>query len=222
MIYPRIFLLTLFAGLILIWSSGCTTLSAKQQDFTYKSIPIAKGTIPTGEGSSVAFRGSPLPLSGNTLTSGESLRTVQLAREDLSLIDLADTKGNVRIISIVPSLDTKVCEQQTHYLSEKNKGLDAKLSLYTISVDTPFAQARFAKEADIHNVTFLSDYRGAQFGRAHGLFLEGPHVLARAIMVVDRNNTVRYLQVTPDLGNMPDMEAAFTAARVLVGTPSSS
>ena len=100
-----------------------------------------------------------------------------LTQTDLSPIDLTATKGKgkVRIISVVPSLDTPVCEQQTHYLSEKNKGLDKMVELVTVSIDTPFAQKRFAEEAHITNVTFLSDYRGAEFGKTYGLFLKRPH-----------------------------------------------
>jgi len=125
-------------------------------------------------------------------------------------------KGKVRIISVVPSLDTKVCEQQTHHLSEKNKGLDNMVELITVSIDTPFAQKRFADEANIHNVTFLSDYRNAEFGKAYGLFLKDPHILARAILIVDAQNTVRYLQITPELAQMPDMDKAFQFARQLI------
>ena len=149
---------------------------------------------------------------------GDPLRDVKLVQTDLSLTSVTDTKGKgkVRIISVVPSLDTKVCEQQTHYLSEKNKGLDKMVELITISVDTPFAQKRFSEEAKIHNVTFLSDYRGVDFGKAHGLFLKDPHLLTRAILVVDKNNVVRYLQVTPELAQLPDMEEAFRFARKLV------
>jgi thiol peroxidase len=119
------------------------------------------------------------------------------------------------VISIVPSIDTKVCEQQTHYLSEKNKGLDRQVEMMTISVDTPFAQKRFAEEAKITNVTFLSDYRGGDFGKTHGLLMKDPHILARAVMVVDKDNVIRYLQVTPELAQLPDMDAAFNAARIL-------
>ena len=133
-------------------------------------------------------------------------------------MNIADTagKGKVRIISVVPSLDTKVCEQQTHHLSEKSKGLDNMVELITVSIDTPFAQKRFADEAKIHNVTFLSDYRNAEFGMAYGLFLKDPHILARAIMVVDAQNTVRYLQITPELAQLPDMDKAFQFARKLI------
>lgn len=203
--------------------AGCETGGdGTDSGFTYKPISVAEGTVAAGEGSSVAFGGDALELTGPGIQIGDTLRSVKVARSDLSLLDIAGTKGKVRIISVVPSIDTKVCEQQTHYLSEKNQGLDATVDLYTISVDTPFAQGRFAKEAKIQNVTFLSDYRGGEFGRAHGLLLEGPHLLARAVMVVDQHNVVRYLQVTPELANMPDMEAAFEAARSLVDKPAQS
>jgi thiol peroxidase len=187
-------------------------------EFMYKNLTVADGTATAGEGHSVLFKGSPLMLSGNGIKVGDHLRDVKVAQTDLSLVDIVHTKGEgkVRIISIVPSLDTKVCEQQTHHLSEKNKGLDKMVELITVSVDTPFAQKRFAEEARIGNVTFLSDYRGADFGKAHGLFLKDPHLLARAIMVVDKDNVIRYLQITPELAQLPDMEAAFQFARSLI------
>jgi thiol peroxidase len=166
----------------------------------------------------VLYKGSPLMLSGNGVKVGDVLRDVKVTQTDLSLVNITHTKGQgkVRIISVVPSLDTPVCEQQTHYLSEKNKGLDKMVELITVSVDTPFAQKRFAGEAKIDNVTFLSDYRGVEFGKAHGLFLKDPHILTRAIMVIDANNTVRYLQVTPELAQLPNMEEAFRFARSLI------
>ncbi len=196
---------------------GCASFSHEtDSSFSYQSIPVATGTATAGKGSSIQFRGTALALSGTGISKGDSLRPVNVAKGDLSLLDIASTNGRVRVISIVPSIDTKVCEQQTHYLSEKNRGLDAQVDLYTISVDTPFAQDRFAKEAKINNVTFLSDYRGGDFGLTYGLLLEGPHLLARAVLVVDQDNVIQYLQVTPDLATMPDMEAAFAAARKLL------
>ncbi|MGE0642162.1 MAG: thiol peroxidase [Nitrospira sp.] len=198
---------------------GCQTMGGSAgQAFSYKSMPVADGSATAGEGNKVLFKGDPLPLSGNGVQIGDRLRDVNLAQNDLSLINIAETKGagKVRIINIVPSLDTPVCEQQTHHLSEKNKGLDRMVELITVSVDTPFAQKRFAQEAKIANVTFLSDYRGGDFGKAHGLFLEGPHILTRAVMVVDKMNTIRYLQITPELTQLPNMEEAFQFARQLV------
>lgn len=199
--------------------AGCqTTAGPFGQAFSYKNMPVADGSITAGEGNKVLFRGNPSTLVGNGIKVGDTLRDVKVAQNDLSLVNIAQTKGagKVRIISVVPSLDTPVCEQQTHHLSELNKGLDKMVELITVSVDTPFAQKRFAEDAKIANVTFLSDYRGAEFGKTHGLFLEDQHVLTRAIMVVDKTNTIRHLQITPELAQLPDMEEAFQIARRLV------
>lgn len=208
-----------FALCLLIGIAGCAGMGTPAATgFLYKNISVADGSAVAGEGNNILFKGSPLGLSGTAIKTGEALRDVKVAQNDLSLINIAQTKGagKVRIISVVPSLDTPVCEQQTHHLSEKNKGLDKLVELITVSVDTPFAQKRFSQEAKIDNVTFLSDYRGGEFGKTYGLFLGGPHLLARAIMVVDKNNTVRYLQITPELTHLPDMEEAFRVARSLI------
>lgn len=196
--------------------AGCAGMG--ESGFLYKNLTVADGSATAGDGNNILFKGTPLELAGSEIKTGDSLRDVQVTQTDLSLVNIAQTKGEgkVRIISVVPSLDTPVCEQQTHYLSEKNKGLDKMIELITVSIDTPFAQKRFAQEAKIDNVTFLSDYRGGDFGKTHGLFLKGPHILARAVMIVDQNNTIRYLQITPELSQLPDMEAAFRFARSLI------
>jgi thiol peroxidase len=211
---PIVFALSLSLGI-----AGCAGMGTPANTaFLYKNISVADGSAVAGEGNNVLFQGKPLGLAGTPIKTGDTLREVKVAQNDLSLINIAQTKGagKVRIISVVPSLDTPVCEQQTHHLSEKNKGLDKMVELITVSVDTPFAQKRFSQEAKIDNVTFLSDYRGGEFGKTYGLFLSGPHLLARAVMVVDKNNTVRYLQITPELTHLPDMEEAFRIARSLI------
>ncbi|MBL8044026.1 MAG: thiol peroxidase [Nitrospira sp.] len=212
---PTPILLTLlYLGL-----SACGTLPGHGKSaFSYKDMPVADGSAVAGESNNILFQGKPLMLAGMGVKVGDKLRDVKLAQPDLSMIPINETKGKgkVRIISIVPSLDTKVCEQQTHYLSEKNMGLDRMVELITISVDTPFAQKRFAEEAKISNVTFLSDYRAADFGKAHGLLLKDLHLLSRAVLVVDKDNKVRYLQITPELAQLPDLEEAFRFARKLV------
>lgn len=210
-------LFKLFILLAPLALAGCMG-AGQESAFLYKNITIADGSTSAGEGHNILFKGSPLALSGNGIKVGDQLRSVRLTQTDLSPINLTETpgKGKVRIISVVPSIDTKVCEQQTHHLSEKNKGLDKMVELITISIDTPFAQKRFAEEAKITNVMFLSDYRNADFGRTYGLFLKDPHILARAIMVVDPQNTIRYMQITPELAQLPDMDEAFQVARKLV------
>ena len=205
--------------LVCLGLSGCGSAPIPgEPNFSYKNLTVASGSAAAGEGNNILFQGKPLMLSGMGIKVGDSLRDVKLAQTDLSMVNINETKGKgkVRIISVVPSLDTKVCEQQTHYLSEKNKGLDRMVELITVSIDTPFAQKRFAEEAKIANVTFLSDFRAADFGKAHGLLLTDPHLLSRAVMVVDKDNKIRYLQITPELAQLPDLEEAFTFARSLV------
>ena len=210
----RVSLLALVAG---VGTTGCESMGRMADSgFMYKNLPVASGSAVAGDGNTVTFKGSPLALAGPGIKVGNALRDAKLAKGDLSLMNIAGTKGKVRIISIVPSLDTTVCEQQTHHLSEKNNGLDKMVELITVSVDTPFAQGRFAKEAKIGNVTFLSDFRGGEFGRTYGLLVKDPHFLARAVMVVDKQNVIRYLQITPELGQLPDLDAAFRAARALL------
>jgi thiol peroxidase len=196
--------------------TGCA--STGSSSFLYRNYAVTDGSAVAGEGHTVLFKGTPLILSGTGIKVGDALREVTLTQTDLSPIALTDTtgKGKVRIISVVPSLDTPVCEQQTHYLSEKNKGLDKMVELVTVSVDTPFAQKRFAGEAHIANVTFLSDYKDTEFGKAYGLLLKGPHILARTIMVIDAHNAVRYLQITPELTQLPDLDKAFAVAKSLI------
>ena len=157
----------------------------------------------------VTLRGKPLTLMGEEMQVGQTLPTVHLPDLGLSMIDLKSFKGKVTILSVVPSLDTPTCEKQTHILSEENKGLDASANLVTISRDLPFAQKRFAKEAKINNVIFLSDYRDAGFGEATGLLIDENRLLTRAIIVLDRAGVIRYLEVVSELARLPDMEKAF-------------
>ena len=154
--------------------AGCA--STGSSSFLYKDITVAGGSTMAGEGHTVLYKGSPLALSGTGIKVGDPLREANLTQADLSLVAITDTKGKgkVRIISVVPSLDTPVCEQQTHYLSEKNKGLDKMVELVTVSVDTPFAQKRFAGEAHIANVTFLSDYRECRIREDLWTLPQGP------------------------------------------------
>jgi thioredoxin-dependent peroxiredoxin len=186
----------------------------------YKDIPVSTASAGTGADatadSGITLRGQSLALLGSGIAVGQTLRAAALTTADNTLLDLAEKPGRVRVISVVPSLDTPVCEQQTHYLSERSGSLAADVQLVTVSVDTPFAQARFARDARIKNITFLSDYDNHEFGLAHGLLVDKPAVLARAMMVVDRDNVIRYLQVTPEVASMPDMEAALAFARQLV------
>lgn len=178
----------------------------------YAAGPLA---VSAGGGFHVALHGNPLTLMGQPLMVGQPMPELRLPDSGLNMVDLNSLKGKVSIISIVPSIDTKVCEKQTHILSEENEGLDQSANLVTVSRDLPFAQGRFAKEAKISNILFLSDYREGSFGKASGLLIKENRLLARAIVVLDKQGIIRHLEVVPDLGKLPQMKKAFEVARSL-------
>lgn len=164
-------------------------------------------------GSKVTRKGVELSLTGNPIEIGKPLPDTMLVKsENMSDVNLSDRKGKVLFLSIVPSIDTKVCEAQTHYLGEEGDRLPAVIERITVSRDTPFAQMRFAEEAKLTDILYLSDYKEGAFGRSTGLLLEGPRLLARSVILVDKNGIVRYIQVVPELTHLPDMEKAFEEA----------
>ena len=168
-----------------------------------------------GAEQTITLRGKPLTLMGEKAQVGTTLPPVRLPDLRLNMIDLQSLKGKVTILSIVPSLDTPTCDKQTHILSEDNKGLDKAVNLITVSRDLPFAQKRFAKEAKINNITFLSDYRDAEFGKSTGLLIKENRLLARAIFVLDQKGIIRYLEIVSELAKLPDMKRAMEYARSL-------
>jgi thiol peroxidase len=179
-------------------------------------IPVDSASAQPGV--TVTLRGQPVRLTGTPIRVGDRLpATVLIDAMTMKKTDLSRMTGSVLIVSLVPSLDTKVCEEQTHALGEQDAGRPATVTRVTVSRDTPFAQKRFAGEAKLTGITYLSDYRDGSFGRATGLLQEESMLLARAVIVVDKEGIVRYLQVVPELSHLPDMEAAFARARELAG-----
>ncbi|MEK9628358.1 MAG: thiol peroxidase [Nitrospinota bacterium] len=176
---------------------------------------VSTGLSWGGEVQTITLRGKPLTLIGKKSQVGKTLPTVRLPDLGLNMIDLQSFNGKVTILSVVPSLDTPTCDKQTHILSEENKGLDKTANLVTVSRDLPFAQKRFAKEAKINNIQFLSDYRDAEFGKSTGLLIEENRLLARAVFVLDRKGIIRYLEIVSELAKLPDMEKAMEFARSL-------
>ncbi len=181
----------------------------------------AKPQIPVDQGSgepggSVSRGETKVRLLGTPISVGNPLPSVQLTDAmTMKEIDLSGEKGSVLFLSIVPSIDTPVCEAQSHYLGEQGKNLPGNVRLITISRDTPFAQKRFAREAKLANVQFLSDYKQGDFGRSTGLLMEGSMLLSRSVILVDKKGMVRYIQVVPDITHLPDMERAFQKATEL-------
>ena len=181
----------------------------KQTALTVDSESVSPGT-------SVEKQGKKLALTGTAIQLGQQLpETALVEAGSMQSIDLRDYQGKVLLLSIVPSIDTKVCETQTHYLGEEGDSLPATVKRITVSRDTPFAQSRFAEEADLLDIQYLSDYKEGAFGRSVGLLLDEPRLLARSVIIVDKQGIVRYIQVVPDITHMPDMEKAFTVAAEL-------
>ena len=171
-------------------------------------------------GTQVAKKGENLPLTGNAINIGQRLPETELVdMKTMHAVNLNDYRGSVLLLSIVPSIDTKVCEAQTHYLGEEGDALPATIKRITISRDTPFAQARFAKEAKLEDIQYLSDYKEGAFGRSTGLLIDGPRLLARSVLIVDKQGIVRYIQVVPDITHLPDMANAFAKAIELDNLP---
>jgi len=144
-------------------------------------IPVATESVAAG--SVVARSGQPQKLIGKAVSVGHVLPGVTLAARDLQVHSLDTLKGQVALLSIVPSLDTQVCERQTHLLGEASEDmLPPEIVRVTISRDLPFAQNRFAAETGYEHIRYLSDYRAAEFGLGTGLLLEDLKLLARAVM----------------------------------------
>jgi thiol peroxidase len=173
------------------------------------------GSVWSGEVQIITLGGQPLTLTGEKLQTGKMFPTVLLPDLGLNMVDLQSFKGKVTLLSVVPSLDTPTCDKQTHILSEENKGLDKIANLITISRDLPFAQKRFATKTKMKNITFLSDYRDAEFGKSTGLLIKENRLLARAIIILDSKGIVRYLEIVPELSKLPNMEKAMAFARSL-------
>ena len=181
-----------------------------------KQAPITVDSQSSVPGTQVTRKGEVLALTGTGIRVGQQLPETRLIDAmAMQPVNLADNRGRILFLSIVPSIDTKVCEAQTHSLAEQGDRLPAAVRRITVSRDTPFAQARFAEEAGLKDIEYLSDYKEGEFGRSVGLLIESSRLLARAVILVDAQGVVRYIQVVPDTTHLPDMDRAFAEAEEL-------
>ena len=197
----------LIAGLI--FSMMLTSCGVKQTKPVFSSESIDPGSQVTRQGVRFSLKGEPIKI-GHMFPDTKLIDSATMAT-----INLNDFKGNVLFLSIVPSIDTKVCEIQTHYLGEEGDKLPENVKRITVSRDTPFAQSRFAHEADLEDIIYLSDYKDGSFGRSVGLLINDLMLLARSVVLVDKSGTVKYIQVVPEITDLPDMEQAFNKAKEL-------
>jgi thioredoxin-dependent peroxiredoxin len=149
------------------------------------------------------------------LMVGNSLPDALLKSYGIADVEIKSLKGKIKIISVVPQLNTPVCDKQTHRFSETNNGLDKHIDIITVSTNTPDGQYEFAKKANIHNLFFLSDSPDFQFGRSTGLLIEGLGILRRTVIVADQDNIIHYVDFVPG-GGLPNINKALKAASDLL------
>ena len=161
----------------------------------------------------VTMRGNPLTLLGKELKSGDKAPGFKLIGKGLKEVSLDDFKGKVKIISTIPSVDTPVCDAETRRFNEEAAKLPPNVEVLTVSMDLPFAQARWCGAAGVDKVTTLSDCRGANFGEAYGVLIKELHLLARVVFVVDKNDKITYTEYVKEVAEQPNFEAVLDAAR---------
>jgi thiol peroxidase len=164
----------------------------------------------------VTFRGNPLTLIGNAVKVGEKAPPFTALDKDLTPVHLSDFSGKVKIISVTPSLDTPVCNLQATTFNKRAQSLSDDVVLINISMDLPFAIARFCSTEGIDKLRTLSDHREASFGVAYGVLVEELRLLARSIFVIDKADMIRYVEIVPEMTKEPNYDKALEAAGKLL------
>jgi thiol peroxidase len=161
------------------------------------------------------MKGNPLTLVGPELKAGDRAPDFKVLDRELNEVSLEDCSGKVRLISVTPSLDTSVCDMQARRFNEEAAKL-GDVTVLNISMDLPFAIDRFCTAAGIDNVQALSDHRDASFGENYGVLIKELRLLARSIFVIDRDDTIKYVEIVPEITDHPNYEKALEAANKLV------
>jgi thiol peroxidase len=164
----------------------------------------------------ITFKGNPFTLLGPELKVGDKAPDFAVVDNGLAAVTLASSAGKIRVISAVPSLDTPVCDSETRRFNQEAAGLPGDVLVLTISLDLPFAQKRWCGAAGIDKVITLSDYRERSFGQNYGVLIKELLLLTRAIFVVDASDTIRYIQIVPEVTSEPDYAAVVTAVKGLL------
>ncbi len=194
--------LTILAACVLV---GCTTKTAPKE-----SAPEATQIVRTDL---VTLRGTPVTLEGAGVDVGQAAPDAILVANDMSEKRLSDYRGQTVILSTVPSIDTAVCDLETRTFNERAAALPGDVVVLTVSMDLPFAQARWCGAHGIDRVVTLSDYKHRDLGERFGVRIRESGLLARTVTVIDADGIVRYQQIVPELTAEPDYDAALRSAR---------
>ncbi len=165
----------------------------------------------------VNFGGNPVSLAGTHRNVGDQAPEFTLTGPDLQPFGSEQLRGKVRIYSVFPSVDTPVCSLQNIRFNREASALGDGVAVLSISVDLPFAQKRFCAAEGIDRVYVCSDHRDLDFGMKYGMVLDGLRLLTRAVVVVDRDGVIRYIEYVPEVTREPDYDKALAVVRELVG-----
>jgi thioredoxin-dependent peroxiredoxin len=165
------------------------------------------------------FKGKPLTLIGPQLKPGDQAPDFECVTSGLEIANLAKTPGKARLFSVVPSLDTPVCSEQTRKFDQALAALKDKVASYTISLDMPFAQKRFCSSENISNMQTLSDTHDHSFGQNYGVLIEGlpMPLLSRAVFVADKTGKLTYAEYVTEVASHPNYDKAMEALKAVAG-----
>ncbi len=163
----------------------------------------------------ITFKKNPVTLPNKEVKVGDQAPGFTVLANDLSPVTLQDTAGKIRLVSVVPSLDTGVCSDQTKRFSDEAASLGDNVVVLAISADLPFAQKRWTEINKVDAITTLSDHRDLSFGEAYGVTMQELRLLARSIFIIDENDKIAYVEYVPEGTDHPDYEKALNAVKEL-------
>jgi thiol peroxidase len=198
----------------------CNTLSPKQYsgksnlgNYFQPSVIGKKVTLMKERTGLVTMKGNPVTLLGNEVKVGDAAPDFEVVDTGLAPVKFSSFRGKVCVLSAVPSLDTPVCDMETRRFNSEAAQLGDDVEMLTISMDLPFAQARWCGAAGVTRVKTLSDHRDAGFGTAYGVLIKGLRLLARAVFVVDRQGVVSYVELVKEIASEPDYATVLDAVK---------
>ena len=165
----------------------------------------------------VTMKGAPLTLVGPDVKPGDKAPDFVVLDNELKEVRLKDFAGKIKVISVTPSLDTPVCDLQARRFNQEAALLPGDVVVLNISMDLPFALARFCTAAGIEKVKTLSDHREASFGTAYGVLMKEARLLARSVFIIDKDDVVRYRQLVKEQTSHPNYDEALAAVGKMVG-----
>ncbi len=165
----------------------------------------------------ITFAGNPINILGNKSKVGEKAVDFTAVKQDLSPFKLSDLDNKkIKVISVAPSIDTGVCSLQTIFFNQEAAKFKDDVELVTITVDLPFAQKRYCAAEGIDNLTVVSDYQAHDFGMKYGFLIDGLKLLTRGVVVIDRDDTIKYVEYVEEVTNEPNYDAALEVVKTLI------